>query len=510
VAIKLDPRTVNPKQIRTPVPVFLSSESAQEEKGSIPMSRNRGRGNSNRKIGAESSRGGRRGFDLLESLGRPKYPKQPVPQLAESFSGRRLATDIGRDTVMVNRPSAVIFCNNGCNWIASTSLHWFQNNSVAVGSIDAVADALLGTLSRELYSNIVRIIEAQRLRVVRDTTLDNGGTPADSMGYFMQQWGQAFWGLRGLQGWLNAGNFNETTALIAQAINQNLFRLKSDLDRLASISMSPTWMRFMDRLCGPKAFDVNSVVVGSQWGNGANALDLTLTASIQTILTACEGALNNILNAPPAAMANDMQRILNTFAIAYGEVSPVEPKELVIDPVEYFLQVNQAISFADTVAAKIFTAPNTATQFYGPNIPILLPRGVDYSSEAVKQTFTLIRPGVYTNDSNAGVGIANAAQQVGISGNNLAVGQGTQFAAYIQNGSFTPGNQTGGAAITNLFYMINDLDVWGATATSESTNLTNETRSWEDYEIFYTPTTYLAEETEYIISKMFVDDIVNS
>lgn len=457
------------------------------------------------RVRASSSSTGRRGFNLLESLGREKFPQQPKPVMAKMYSGRIIGTDIVEDRVLTGRPSVFIVASNGCNWVNFNPTAYLFGG-FTTGDTDITNE--FGTFSKSLYSQICRVIEAQRLRVLRDTILDNANpTNTDSFGYFMQQYTNAFWGLRGLAGWVNAGNFNMSTALISNTINQVLMRLKADLDRLNSIPMSPSYMRAMDRLCGPKALDADSVVVGMQWGFGSVTTDMTQLANIQAMLTNMETALNNILASPPVNMGADMNRILNTLAIAYGETAPFEPKEIVIGPEEYGLFATQAISYLDTTALKLFSQP-TSTLYVGGALPILIPKDADHSSECVQQYLSLWRPAAFSKDAVAGIANTSAAGQFGITGNNLAVGHGTDYLVYGQNGIAGANFFQGTGATGFAEVALTDLMPFGVQAAIEFNNLGTEVRTFRDWDIYYVPLLWQLEETLYSAENWFIHDMV--
>jgi len=457
--------------------------------------------------------GGRgKGLDILSSLGRSQYPSQPKPVMSQFYSGRGIATEIVTDRVWPIRPQVIQLFNGGCTiGTALTGVDdYFQSVLFATAIIDTNVNAVVGGVIKNAFSMLARALQSQRKLMIRDTLLDNiNATNPDSFAYYLTHYINAFLGTRGLVGILNTGNFNATTAEMSNAVNNSLMRLTAAVNRLNLISMSPTLMRTLDRLCGPKALDKDGVVLIQQYGAGGAVLDLTQNSSITTVLSAIEGELNLILGTgAPANMIADMNRITNILAMCYGETTPTSPKELSFNPIEWAMIANQAITFHGTTSLKLFTQPSDNTAY--PNIPILLPKGSDHKSEEAEQMFSLWRPSVYSKDP-----AGNSAVTVGLfSGSN---GNGTLYSVYSQSGVTLAGSIefSGIDAVTyanvaggQLSPMI-DTFLFANQALGEfGNNINLEGRSMRDWDIYYTPEQWLIEETAYSLEKWILGDIV--
>jgi len=458
---------------------------------------------------------------LLTSLGTSEFPRQPAPVIADLFSGRHVATDVIADRVMTSKPLLLQIGGGQVSWVTSGAPpHYLQPNAnIAASTVDANVDAIFGQFSISLYSTIVRTIEAQRLNVVRDTVLDNSNAAnPDSFGYFMSNYIAAFLTLRNLEALVNAGNYNQATTLISNAVNQNLMRLMADLDRLYQIPMAPNFMVLLDRLCGPKGLDESEPLIMVQLGQGTTSLDLTGASNVTTVLGNAEAFLNNIFT-PPAGMSADMNRILNTFAMAYGETAPPEPKHISFDPTEFALLATQAITWRGLTSLNMFSAPSAviASSVFKDNVPILVPKDSDHTSDGVKQLFSLWRPSTWINSPAAGrVSAAHMPNSVGLWDNTAAVNSGTLFTTYIQSGAGSgPIELSGIDAITyasvfnSATEVMTDETPWGAEAVAGLTAAAGENRMFRDWDIYYVPALWLMEETAYIGEKIFIGDIVS-
>jgi len=477
------------------------------------MSRPMGQGGQ----GQSKNGGGRKGFDLLTSLGKSQYPDQPKPVLSEFFSGRGIATEIVSDRVWTTRPGVIQVFSNGVNLsdpVAGTQHYFLTGGAAPIPDLNV--DAVVGGVIKNSFSMLARLLQSQRKMMIRDTLLDNVNTTnPDSFAYYFSHYGNAYLGLRGLVGILNSGNFNDTLSLMSNAVNGALMRLTANVNRLNTIAMSPSYMRALDRLCGPKALDKDGVVLLQQWGTGAGAADLTLGTTITAILGSIESELNFIIGAgSPANMIADMNRITNILAMAYGQTAPPEPKGLSMDPVEWGMIANQAITFHGTTSLKLFTQPSDNTAYS--SIPVLIPKTSNHKSEAAKQMFSIWRPNVYGKDPAVGILAAGAAASVvGFIGNTN--GGGTLFNIYNQSGVSLAGSIEFSAidAITyaNMFSgqlspMI-DTFTFSGQAMAEIGNAVNvEGRAFRDWDIYYTPEQWLIEESAFVLEQWILGDMV--
>jgi len=445
---------------------------------------------------------------LLASLGQSKYPIQPPPLEVTLASSRRVSTDIFEDRIMVNKPSVFFIGASGSNWVLSSSLTYLANNLTGTSP---TINNLFGSWSREIYSRMARTLMASRKVLVRDTILDQAGSVADSFGLFMNQYINTYCALRTLEGFLNAGSFNTVTAQIAQAIDQFLPRLLGDLDRLYSIPMSPMFCRYLDRICGPKMLDKDSAVVSLQWAFSGTVLDYSIATNIGTILTSIETNLS-LMFTPTAVLVADFQRIMNILAMSFGTRNLVPPKQIVMDPVEWALNVAGNVTWRDSTAVKVYTEPSSAIFFSAgsgsPIAPIILPSDANRESEAAKQAFSLWRPAIFTNDPITGVAVATSSENFGLTNNNLVGGSGTKYGWYAENGAFTAAEFAGAGLNTNLFDPLISIAPFAADAGAEITSAAQDTRAFKDWEFYYTPSDWLLEETVYIGTQMFVGEMV--
>lgn len=419
-----------------------------------------------------------------------------MPKTYVIGSQRTLATDAIRDRVLGDKTSVFMNVTNGAFWSPAINVAFSQNT---------VGDPTVNTLYSQIvnmYPMIVRQLESQRLMFVRDTVLDNTGT--SSLASWLNTYCTAFLYLRGLEGFLNAGNFNYTTSLISNAINQSLFRLEADLRRLYSYAVPPMLVTFLDRLCGPKALDTDSTVVANKVHNTAGPDDISLNTGVIQDLVNAEAALT-LLTAPPAAQVADYQRIANTFALAYGEPVVPEPKTLVIDPIEYALVVGCASTFHDTVAAKDFSYPNLFATTTG-QIPVLVPKG---GGAGIDQLFSLLRTAIYTADPIAGGLDSLISIQIGLCPNTIITGGGSNFLVYTQGGVVAQTDSHGVAAvIIGYNSALATMQVWASEAAHEDVNYLQDVRDFRDWDILYVTNDLLTDETSLLIEKMFLDPII--
>jgi hypothetical protein len=455
------------------------------------------------------------GFDIIAALGAQKYPSVPTPDIASMYSGRKVATDIGGDRVMSSRPTLINIANNGTNWINTvTPFRHLQCGNANPTNPDPNAEAMFGSFATSLYGDLVRVLESRtgRLFSIRDSILDNTGAGNDSFSWFMNLYSNAYIGLRGLEGLLNAGNFSNVMSLASNAVNTQLMRLQADLDRLLTIPMAPSYCKMMDRLCGPKAFSEDGCVFIQTWGNGGAVLDVTITGNIANYLSAVETVLSQMLGPSyPASMGNDFQRIINVLALAYGTKAPFGPKKISLDPLDLSLLLSQGISYRDTTAVKIMSEPTTTV--YGVSaVPVFIHRSVDLSNPDVAQMFSYWRPQVINRDPAPPTGIAPGFYGwTGLFGNELGTNTATNYAWYTQIGTETlvefagAGPQTS-VEVANLS-PINSIFPFGEQAGAELVNAAGEARAFDDWYIFYVPDQWILEETVYSGQRWFLGDI---
>jgi len=432
----------------------------------------------------------RRGISILESVGVDKTWQSPTPVTYGALTGRAVATDVVRDRVMSGKPQVVIVS------MGQTEFGFYSGNAAAPANI-----ATIGTFYGSLYPSIVRILESERSVFIRDTTLDNAGADT-SVETWLEQYSLAFLALRGLEGWLNAGNINYTTSLISAAINNNLFRLEAALRRLYTFSIPPMLATWLDRLCGPKMIDVDSPIVGHQYMAAGN--DISTSVGAQNCIGLAESALS-VLTAPAANVVNDYQRIANTFALAYGPPATLPRKQVSTDPIDYAMFQTQAMMYADSTAVKTFTWPNSNPV---PNtVPLLIPKGA--TGDALHQYLTFFRPTVFSNDAVAGVSTAAFADVVGLFQTQQLSTHGTEFVSYGQNG-VVGANNSNAAGIVTLGYNQVALDnmFWAAEANAEAVDYTTETRNFRGYDRVYVSVDFLIDETLYALEEIFLASVL--
>lgn len=455
--------------------------------------------------GPKSPRSSGTAFDLVSDLGRVSVPAAPTPRTYTLASGRTASTDIYQDRVFSGRPSVWMVRNQFPTWQVGTAV--FMQSGVP--NTDLPVSGTLGPVLNNTYGAIVRLYEAKTGRVIRDTTLDNSGSTINvSIADWLNQYTLAFLILRGLQGALNAGDFNRVATAISNSVNQSLFRLEADLRTLATFSAPPKLIQYLDALCGVKALDADSPLIYAGMNTNIPVLDLTNNANVQTELATAENALANLqTGAATRASTNDLQRISNLFALVYGEPSIGKSKPISYDAAEWTMQVFQEAIFRDTTAVKLFAWPNVnATSTNAQVIPIPVPKG--YNGPALSQMMSLLRTYVASVDPVAGItSTAQQANGLGLIGNS-SLGAASMNGVYSQNGTFTAIEEFHAGIFT--YGAINaeaDMSPFISIAGLEPTDYNVDQRQWHDYDLVYLTKDMLIDETAWLIEDMFLDSL---
>jgi len=434
----------------------------------------------------------------------------PEPETYAMATGRVAGTDLMQDRGLPARLSAISF-NMQFQWEGAAKVHWFQTSTV---TDDANVDNVIGGFVTNLFNYIVRELASHRNRLfaVRDTTLANSGT-FNSFPSWMQNYSTAFCILRCLQSLLGATDFNYGMSLIAAAVNTQLPRLLSDLDRLMMFSAPKGYTDCLDRLCGVKALDryAPPIIAGLLYPSGGITLDLTNNANIATLLgnaETCLSALTTGVGGISASAPADAQAISNIMGYAYGDTDIPLEKGVSYDEAEYWAHAAMVASFGDTTAAKNFSFPNSNVATPGANvIPMVVPR--EYSGPMLTQYLSLLRPAVYSVDPLAGIVNTASPNQVGLTANWLtaATFQNTMLGTYNQAGVFS--NQLFRAAGTYITRYSDAFNIlwWAPEATAEVTDYTLDARNYQGLDVLWIPRDWLIDETIMQLEEYFLEPL---
>lgn len=421
------------------------------------------------------------------------YPAQPTPKMATLFDGQQVTTDVYRDRIFTGKPQVIITNSTG---VFISVVTGFQTNNPVK---EPLIETTIGTWLSQMYSMIVRNYQAKTGRIVRDTVLDTPGTPGGategSIALWLSAYSSAYMQLRGLEGWLSVGNFNQTCAAISSNIDQLRWRLVADLRRLYEYKVPAKWNAMLDRLCGPIIIDSDATVVGLQLGTLGAAVDLTTQATVTSILTTAESNLSVLAFPGATANNNDFARIANIFTLAYGSEPQPTAKRPSNDMADYLMFYGQGVTYVDTTANLAFTWPNlNATLGTIPMIPIVAPKS-GYSKESFEQLFTCFRMALVSNDPVAGEASANLANQIGILGNQSLASVGSATTFYPQTGvaAFTTDNGAGAGTVT--IANVRNSRFWIAQSQLENANYGGLGKANYDVDVYYVQYNNILDQT---------------
>lgn len=462
------------------------------------MRRSNRRGSSRDKSdGEHRSRGN---VDLFAQL--TQVENRGLPQVtAYAGATKTFTTDALQDRIMTGVPGALQYDYPSVLLITATSNNAFQGGTNPLTSVNVLTNQVLN-----LYNVVVRQLIMQKRFALRDTTLVNSGT-VNSFGAWLSAYGAAFMSLRTLQGVLQAGNYNFTIEKMSAAITQNIMRLEADIRRLYSYSVPPMFIRYLDRLCGVFTNEPGGVpLIAGLVNVGSNPLDLTLSASIVTILGTIETQLDILSKGSASFPLGDAQAIANIMAIAYGEPVIPSKKAISFDTYERGMIQTQVGVYVDTVATKGFGWPNTNP--VANLIPVLVPKQPALDPEVVKQYFSLIRTPIANTDPVAGLVTGSIPNNLGLFANQNATTAGTVGATYNQSGTFTGFTNTGAAAGFFSYTQPNlEFLYWVNQAGHEETVYTSDQRSHSEWNVVYVSVDQLVDETSYILEDMFLSPL---
>jgi len=382
--------------------------------------------------------------------------------------------------------------------------NFMQSGSV---NTDANVNNAIGSWLLNLYPAVVREYMATRARVYPTQVLTNPNYPATqnpSVVDYLTNWGAAFVQLRAIESLLDVGDFNQPGMLMSAAVSQSVLHLQAQLMRLKTYPVPQMFVDWLDHLCGAMAIDDDSPLFIAIPYSAHPQFDLTSAANITTILNSIDATqLTNLASGVFANQAADFAAISQVFALMYGLPQWGE-KKLMIGPECVAPWIQEAATYDDTTANKLFTFPNVNDSTLGHNIPILMPKGSsgDFYSKAL---LTLLRPAAYSVDSTAGIANTNLANQVGIFVSQSLSTAGSEFGYYNQAGTFTAIDlHAAGATVPNYLNGQTELAVWGSEAANEAASIEPDQRLFRDYDLVYVPDFFLIEETVYTLSEMFL------
>jgi hypothetical protein len=438
-----------------------------------------------------------------------------TPILHPSYSGRSAATQILRDQYATSKIAVYVTDYAQPSLIeggaAGVGASWFQTGSAAQ---DSSVNLTLGGVIQQTYQQVVRQYMATKGRMFPTFTLGNAGTGAQvfAIAGYLNRFIDAFMMCRNMEGLLNIGDFNFSCQLISGAAMQRMPQIQAVMNRLRSVPVPQMLVDCLDLLCGPKAWDDDSpLVIANAYGSSsAVATDLSLPASLDTILSAINNNLNQITTGFAGLTAADMTAISQIFALCYGFPHYTE-KVISFDKGEWALITNTAITNDNDTTNLLLTYPNTNDSNFalsgGAVVPILHPKGVD--NMATKLLYSLFRNAAYSVDAVLGVtNVGAVANQVGLFPNQKATGaHGTVNGLYNQTGGFSASDNHG-AGFTPLTFQFALLDLypWASQVQSNVTGPTGvDARIMHDYDRVYVTPSWLLEETVDLWEHMFLD-----
>jgi len=456
----------------------------------------------NKRMGNRPDRGTTRSGSIYTDIGKSGRVAMPVPSLFTAVSGRVASTDVIADRVMTAKISAMLIPNNGFLW-SGTSGKAFQDGNSSVSDVNTI-----NKLLSSMYSMIVRNYMRTSGRFVRDTVLDNAGT-IPALASWLNNYCSAYVQLRGLQGVLAAGDINQTISLISNTVNDEIFRLQSDIQVLQTYCVPPALIELLDAVCGvfQPTQDQTPIIAGCVPVNATTSavLDMTSDTNIIQILTNVETLLKSLESGSSTNSSADCARIANLFGMCYERPS-FGPKPVITDPGLYAVQTTQGVSYLDTTSSSGFGWPNTSlVGTMTDTVPVLIPDGS--SALSTKMLLSLMRPFVYNTDATNGVADSLLLNFVGWITNRVLANKGLEIGTYDQLQSFTATNVSG-AGVNDIAYNSFAYDlIWASEASNEATDYSKDTRNFPGMKRVYVTADFLLEETMYWIESIFLDPI---
>lgn len=387
------------------------------------------------------------------------YNSRPTPRVFPLVDGSSITSDVYRDRVETGKPQVVISAGAGVNFSSQVGIQ------TPNGVIEPLMENTVGTWIVQLYSALVRNYQFKQGRLIRDTVLDNPGVVGvssvnGSFAFWINTYSDAYLCLRGLEGWLSAGTFNEATNAISTNISQVTPRLKDDLRRLMEYKVPSAWNTILDSMCGPVALDENSPAFGLQLGLTTTVFDMSDIATVTAILVRAENDLKLLAFPNNVALNNDFARIANITTLLYGSQPLPGPKTMSSDSVMLWMIYTQVCVLVNTTVNQQNAWPNlNATGVGTQMIPILDPR---IPGGSTAQLFTALRPGAVSNNATTGVGLADISNQVGLISTQLDSNHGSVLIITDQNLNTTlvqvqeptPNQIASNSNTNNLFWVV--------------------------------------------------------
>lgn len=382
------------------------------------------------------------------------FPVPPQP-LQVSLYGTTVSTDVYRDRIQAKKPSAVIGMADQVNFSTVNGIQF------AGDAQETLMSTTIGTWIAQLYSSVARNYQFKTGRTIRDTILTTtGGAGVEgSLSFWIETYSECYLILRGLEGWHAAGAFNETTAAISANISQFVPRLRNDMRRLLEYKVPAAWNNLLDCMCGPTALNANSPVYGIQFGLSVASFDMTVGATITTLLTTAEARLNTLAFPNIVANNDDFNRIANLFSLAYGAQAYPKPKSMTYDATAFWFLYTQLQIVRDTGSNTSFAWPNLNAQSPGTQIvPIMAPK---YGAVTDKSyLFTALRPTVISNTPVAGqngvltnqIGLVNNLQGLSTNGSHFVYYDETVTSTLVQQSIAAANSAIVGSNNTDLWW----------------------------------------------------------
>jgi hypothetical protein len=359
--------------------------------------------------------------DILGFSGELKLvsPSYDTPHLYDGFTGRRYGNDLYINRQENGFPQVVVY-NYTTDWL-------FQGGTTADAKVTQ-----LGTFFNQFFNDVIRELYLRKELSFRDTQL----TTANDFQTWCNAWCGCYATLRTLEACGAAAGLNASMQKIASAVGTRWVRIETDMRQILSYRVPPFMLEIVDLWHGVHTWEgvtETNVIIATQNSVAANAiLDLTLVASIDTILTNVETLLATLTNSA------DAQIIANVFAIMYPRIQ-YSPKGIDMRSETWIGNWSRAV-MAHATNVSYDTAPNT--NYDNAQIPILVPDCAKDES-AKKALLSLLRPAAYGTDPNASV--TATANLIGVffdNPSNLATP--AQVGEYTENTVFSSGSVNAG------------------------------------------------------------------
>lgn len=437
-----------------------------------------------------------------------------MPAEYATADGRHLASDPLADRDFLNRPSVIMWPWQDINWGLQSG-----SNSVLVNAGSYVTSLMFNEIIMELQAaRLINLSNVQLQNPVAAPAIGLAYTPT-SFQYWLNLYTQAAVVMRACESILAGVEFNYTTSLLANAVQQNMPQLDALCDLLKPIKVPQGLVDHIDRISGFKTLTPSDPVELLGLPTQATlAVDYTNPGLIQTALgqaitTATRLGQPSLGAGTAANYLSDFQLIKSYFALAYGNSASWPTKGVSSNPSDYWQIYGGVSSFYDSTGAKYYSWPN-AQGLVNNLVPILCPKGM--SPEDGKYMLSLLGMTRYTTDIPGVIAAGSALNSVGLYQTSQAIAAGfgpTSFATYNQGGGVAISTEAAAGAQTTIFSNTElEVNFWlaydRALVVNAGGGYNADRRSLRDLDIIKGRTTDLDGASVQYLKDMFIKPIL--